>query len=118
MRVILISLVLGGCGLFGDVAMTRHCDLRDAAEGGGECQEYGVFGPDIVVLQGTCEAVGGDWGDSECPRDGITGGCENVEASNPWSVTSWYYAADGYETPDDVRNECDDETEVYVDPPS
>lgn len=113
MRIVLMFLLLGGCDLLGDAAMTRSCVLPN-----GECQEYGVFGPDLLALQGVCESVGGQWGDGECPRDGITGGCEDIDASNPWDVTTWFYAADGYATADDVRAECEDGTEQYVDPPA
>lgn len=108
----LVALLGAGCQ---GLQMTRSCDLRESDD---HCQEYGVYGPDLLALQGTCEAVGGEWGSEGCPREGILAGCKDVDPSNPWSVTRWFYAnGDDLNTADDVAGECEEGTEEFVEAP-
>jgi len=113
LSLLLVLLPLAACD---GLRQTKHCDLREVEA---ECQEYGVFGPDILTLQGVCASVGGTWGNAECPREGILGGCEDHDPSNPWQVTRWLY--EGYEddltTAEEAQDECDDEVETFVPAP-
>lgn len=112
-RLCVTALVLTAAGGCDGLLMTRSCDLREVDD---HCQEYGVYGPDLLALEGTCAAVGGTWGRDACPREGILAGCEDVDPSNPWSVTKWYYAGldEDLVTSEDVAAECEPDTEVFV----
>jgi len=112
----MLASITGGATACDGLRMTRSCDLREVDD---HCQEYGVFGPDMVALQGTCAAVDGVWGDGPCPRADVLGGCEDIDPSNPWDVTKWYYAGldEDLTSAEDVEAECDEGTERFVPAP-
>ena len=114
LAVLLTTALAAGCGA---LTTTKHCDLREVEDA--HCQEYQLYGPDILAMRGTCEAVGGTWGDDACPDGEILGGCEDQDPSNPWEVTKRYYAGfdEDITSEADVEQECDDEVEVFVPAP-
>lgn len=109
------SLVLALAAVTLATACNHHCDFRSEWDGGDPddeagCQEYQLFGPDVLVFNATCLALGSELESGTCPEDGIAGGCENVAPDNPWPVITWYYEEHGW-TEELVQQQCDDDDE-------
>ncbi len=101
-RVFFVSalFLFGACGL----NATGHCDFRTKEQ---RCQEREGLPTTLAALQGLCSTAQGTYGDGECPRTGVIGGCDMSEFANP--VRDWYYpdAAHNVTTAEQVKTKCE-----------
>ena len=88
------------CGL----NSTAYCDFRPKES---RCQERDGIFTTIAAFKQTCGVAQGQAGDGPCPREGIVGGCDMSEVSNP--VRDWYYSDPAHQvtTPAQVMAKCD-----------
>src|SRR6266851_1272750 len=117
--VVLIAVLISGCGGGSSGAKIESCTSNPAGPGQFFCIEYEKADPLAVlaVAKDLCHA--GTWTSGTCSRTNVLGGCATPASSTPDGVvatTVWYYPGVRVMTQADVMSECSNTSATFVAP--
>jgi hypothetical protein len=91
MRILLLlGLVVAGCGGSSDSSATGNCDQPSAQSH--TCIDYSGPSDVVTAYKGTCQNTSGSWKDgATCSHAGAVGGCRASNAMLKLTYTTWFY---------------------------